>query len=107
MDKTTLEMVFKLVITLIFFLVSTYLIPWLKSKIGEAKLNDIQKYAEWAVRSAEQLYTAEEWEEKKIYAMNYMAEKISETGIELTVADINALVEATVNLIKYGTEYSK
>lgn len=107
MDKATFEMIFKMVAYFVFFLLSVYVVPWIKSKISAEKMAELEGYAEWAVRSAEQLYTEEEWLKKKTYAMEYVATKIGELGVEMSAVDIEALIESTVNFIKYGTEYNK
>lgn len=107
MEKEIIELIIKLVIAFVFFLLSKYAIPWLKSNVGEGKIAEIQTFAEWAVRSAEQLYTEEQWQKKKEYAMQYVAEKTADIGLQLTIADIEALIESTVNYIKYGSEYTK
>ena len=77
------------VIALISALVSAFLIPWLKTKIG--------------VKAAEQLYTATDGAAKKAYVVNFLAEK----GIQFDVETIDKLIEAAVLQLHhelYGSE---
>lgn len=60
-------------------------------------------YAEYAVRSAEQLYTQFENEQKKEYVYNYICDKVSELQLDLDHEDVNILVEGLVNAIKHGS----
>lgn len=106
-NKEIFEIMVKAIAMLLSVLISAVIIPYVKNRLGEGKLERLKEYAEIAVRCAEQIYTPEEWKLKKIYASEYVSSKVAELGIEMTIADIDALIEATVNLIKYGTEYSK
>jgi len=83
-------------------LITTYVIPWLKEKVGAEKYNQLQKYCELAVRSAEQMYTAEEWKSKKAYVVSCISAKLSEIGLELNDVEVNAIIEGCVNLVKKG-----
>ena len=53
-------------------LVTAYVIPFIKSKISSTELNKLIEYAKIAVRCAEQIYTVEQWKEKKEYVMDYV-----------------------------------
>ncbi len=82
--------------------ITAFVIPYIKSKIGESRWQRLQEYAEYAVRCAEQLYTADEWEAKKRYVYSYVLQKSGELGMDLTEKDIDLLVEGIVNLVKKG-----
>ena len=97
------EMITKIVeavVTVILLLISAYVIPWLKNKIGEDKYALLVEFAEIVVRSAEKIYTPEQWEAKKQYAMNLVKEKTYELGIELSIEEINAIIEGAVQAVK-------
>lgn len=97
------ELITKLVeaiVTVILLLVSAYVIPWLKNKIGEDKYATIVEFAEIVVRSAEKIYTQEEWAQKKRYAVEMVSAKVKELGIELTTEEINAIIEGAVQAVK-------
>lgn len=92
-----------LVLTIIAGLISAYVIPWLKTKVNEAQFEQIEKYIARAVRAAEQLYTPEEWEQKKEFVTDYITTVCnSKFSLSLTAEDINYLIEGFVNEIKRG-----
>ena len=82
--------------------ITTVLIPYIRSRISEEKWVKLQEYTQYAVRYAEQMYTPEEWQEKKTYVYHYVLQKADEMGIGLDEKDIDLLVEGVVNLIKKG-----
>ena len=97
------EMISKLtqaVVTVIVLVVSAYLVPWLKNKIGEDKYALLIEFAEIIVRSAEKIYTPEQWETKKQYAVTMVTDKAHELGIEISLEEVNAIVEGAVYAMK-------
>ena len=104
------EMITKIVeavVTVILLLISAYVIPWLKNKIGEDKYNQIIAYCEKCVRAAEQIFTEEEREQKKQYVEKSMVLYLEKIGYEISVTELNTIIEASVNYIKYGMEYTR
>ena len=97
------ELITKLVeaiVTVVIVLISAYVIPWLKGKIGEDKYNQIVAFAETCVRSAEKIYTPEEYAQKKRYVVEMVQKKAEEVGITITTEEINAIIEGAVQAIK-------
>lgn len=97
------EMISKLaeaIVTIILLIVSAYLVPWLKNKVGEDKYKLLVAFAETVVRSAEKIYTKEQWEAKKLYAMNLVKEKAAELNIEISLEEVNAIIEGAVQAVK-------
>ena len=91
------------VIALVSALVSTFLIPWIKSKIDAEKLKAVRTYVEIGVKAAEQLYTAVDGDKKKAYVLSFLAEK----GIKFDAGTVDKLIEATVLQLHhelYGSE---
>ena len=81
------------VITLIAAIVTTFLIPWIKSKIDAAKLAQIVEWVGIAVRAAEQIYNESGMgEKKKQYVLDFLADK----GFTLDPNSINAMIESAV-----------
>ena len=106
----TPEMITKVtecVLTVIALLVSAYLIHWLKTKISEEKLEELEKFCEQAVRAAEQLYTPEEYKLKKAYVLSLINEQIEKLGLGLNEAEIDAIIEGIVNYVKHNKEYGE
>ena len=94
--------VIQALLTLILAVISAYVIPWIKSRVNQEKLDKIQQYAEYAVRYAEQVYSTEQFKEKKEYVFNYILDKVNTIGIKMNEKDVDILVEGIVNLVKKG-----
>lgn len=97
------ELITKLVeaiVTVVIVIISAYVIPWLKNKVGDDKYATIIEFAEIVVRSAEKIYTPEQWQEKKQYAVNLVIEKAKNIGIDLSVEEVNAIIEGAVQAVK-------
>lgn len=90
---TDLTPIVNAVITLIAAIVTTFLIPWIKSKIDAAKLAQIVEWVGIAVRAAEQIYNESGMgEKKKQYVLDFLADK----GFTLDPNSVNAMIEAAV-----------
>ena len=90
---TDLTPIVNAVITLIAAIVTTFLIPWIKSKIDAAKLAQIVEWVGIAVRAAEQIYNESGMgEKKKQYVLDFLADK----GFTIDPNSINAMIEAAV-----------
>lgn len=108
----TPEMITKVtecVLTVIILFVSAYLVPYLKNKIGaekmqllETSMNLLVSFVEETVRAAEQLYKPEEWKLKKDYVTKLVIEKADNLEIELSEAEIDAIIEGIVNYVKHN-----
>lgn len=102
----TNEMFIKLVLSLasvLGIIITSYIIPLLKSKIGSEELSKVTYYISVAVRCAEQIYTKEQWKEKKEYVMDYVQKIIyTKLNIKLTYDELDTMVEGVVNEIKRG-----
>ena len=83
-------------------LVSAYVIPWIKANVSAKDLETITFWVRFAVRCADQLFTPEQWEQKKEYVMQYIIDKCNELGLKLSEVDINTLIEAAVNALHHG-----
>lgn len=90
------------IISILGAIISGVLIPFLKSKITEIKLNRVYDFISFAVRCAEQKYSKEQWAEKKNFVMDWVISFINKNlGINLTYDDLDVIVEGIVNEIKY------
>ena len=90
---TDLTPIVNAVIALIVAIITTFLIPWIKSKIDAAKLAQIVEWVGIAVRAAEQIYNESGMgEKKKQYVLDFLADK----GFTLDPNSINAMIEAAV-----------
>lgn len=87
------------VITLLMALITAFLIPWLKQRIGADKIGEVQKWVKIAVEAAEMIYVgAGRGAEKKQYVIDYLANK----GYKLDTESIDVLIESAVLKIQNG-----
>jgi len=104
MDTKVFMTIAMAIISIAGALVSAYVIPWIKTKISAQDMETIVFWVRFAVRCADQLFTPEQWAEKKQYVMNYIIDMANKLGIKLTEQDINVLIESAVNEIHHGGE---
>ncbi len=82
-------------------LISAYVIPFIKTKMSEADMQRLVEFVKIAVRCANQIFTPEQWEQKKQYVLN-LAKEFIETNLKITLTDeqIDAIIEGLVNIVK-------
>ncbi len=96
MDRDIIMQILKLVIMIATALITTYLIPWIKSHTDSEKMYSIMRWAHEAVLAAEQIYGAGTGEEKKKYALEFLHDIVEAAHINLTKAELEMLIEAAV-----------
>ena len=101
MNNEMITVIVKAIVAVLSVLITSVVIPYIKSKIGENKYEEIKSYVIYAVRCAEQLYTPEQWQEKKAYVLTYIVKKAADLGIKMTEEDLNVLIEGVVNEVKH------
>ena len=85
--------IIELVLTIILALITAFVIPWLKEKIGDAKFEQILKWVETAVKAAEQLYKGSgRGAVKKSFVVDFLNEK----GIDIDQDSLDKLIESAV-----------
>lgn len=92
------KVVVELAVLVIAALVSAYLIPWLKAKIGEAEFRALWERICILVQAAEQLFPKSfDGEKTGEQKKEWTCEQLTEVyGIEVTEVE-NALIEAAVH----------
>lgn len=100
MDQELLNIVMKVVLAIASALITGYVIPLIKSKVDSTKYNDFLTMVEMCVEAANQIYTPEEWSEKKVYVLNLTSGYIKEHGVDITADELNALIEGFVKAVK-------
>ncbi|GAB6989338.1 phage holin, LLH family [Paenibacillus pini] len=77
-------------------IITTIIVPYIKSKTSINQQNQISLWIDVAVHAAEQLYIGSgRGEEKKQYVINFLKIK----GFKIDIESIEALIESTVNKI--------
>lgn len=96
-----LTIVFKLFILLIVALIATVLLPYIKEKLGAEKYKKIETWTRTAVEAAELIYYKSGMgPEKKAYVEAYLNDLFEKYHISITVAELNAFIEAAVMELK-------
>lgn len=98
MDLTNL---FEAIIALIVAIITTFLIPWLKTKVSAEKLLELQKWVTIAVQAAEMMYTDSGMGDLK---KRYVEEFLISKGFKLDYDTLNNLIESAVLELKKGVE---
>lgn len=96
MDRDILMQILKLVVMIATALITTYLIPWIKSHTDFEKMYSVMRWAHEAVMAAEQIYGAQAGPEKKKYAMAFLRKVVDAAHITITDAELQTLIEAAV-----------
>ena len=84
------------IITLIFGLITRYAIPWLKAKLDERQYDVLNGLVRVGVFAAEQIFTSDQWKEKKQYVVDLLKDK----GYDVDSVAVDALIESTVKELK-------
>lgn len=105
MDRDIMMQILKLVVMVATALVTTYLIPWIKSHTDATKLYAVMRWAHEAVYAAEQIYGAGTGEEKKKYAEMFLRKVVDAAHINVTDAELQTLIEAAVGQMNADKMY--
>lgn len=85
--------IFEAIITLLFALISVFVVPYVKKKISAEKLSEILKWVMKAVEAAEQIYKESGMgKEKKKFVENFLTEH----GISVDIEQLDVLIESAV-----------
>ena len=87
-----------ILVTVVILAMAGYIIPTLKQKLGEDRTAEIKRLITLAVRYAEQVFTPDQWAEKKRAVHDYICEKAVSVG--LSEKDLDVLIEACVHEVK-------
>ena len=82
-----------LIVKLLVAVTTVFLIPYLKKKYGETKLNEVMKYVDIFVAAAEQLYDASDCAKKK----QYVLDQLKAAGFNIDSVTLDAEIESAVN----------
>lgn len=91
------------IITLIGAIITRYLIPWIKSKLSDNQYETFCTLIRVGVYAAEQLFTSEQWKEKK----RYVVDLLKENGYSVDSNAVDAMIEATVRELRIEQGGSK
>ena len=84
------------IITLIGAIITRYVIPWIKIKLTDHQYEVFNGLVRTGVFAAEQIFSSEQWKEKK----QYVVDLLKENGYTVDTTSVDALIEATVRELK-------
>lgn len=91
------------VIALLAALITVFLVPWIKSKVGAQNTDQLLAWVDIGVAAAEQLYNSTDAQKKKQYVLDFLKAK----GYTVNTEDVENAVEAAVLRLHtslYGAE---
>ncbi len=92
--------VIKVVVMVAVLVITRYLIPWLKAKIGADKLAVAEKWVKYAVLKAQQVLWEKNGQDKKAYVTEFLKEILIAKNIALSDEQLDVLIEAAVKQMK-------
>ena len=94
-------LLFEGILTVLFALITLYVVPWIKTKLSAEDLNEIMKWVKIAVQAAEMIYKESGMGEiKKAYVKKFLSDK----NIHFDEMDIDTLIEGAVLELKRELE---
>lgn len=93
MENIDITTLLNAIIALVAAVITTFAVPYIKSKTTENQRKTMMEWVKIAVKAAEQIYGSGKGIEKKAYVLNYLNEK----GITLDEQSIEIAIESAVN----------
>lgn len=98
------ERLFNLILTIIPVIcavITYYVVPFIKAKIGNENLAQIKQWVDVAVRCAEMLFTGTGMgASKKEYVVNFLNDMLNKNKITITEEQLEVLIESAVKQMK-------
>lgn len=98
MQSELLSAVLSVIVTAVTLVLIGYIIPSIKQRLGDDKLAEIKRLITIAVKYAEQVFTPEQFAEKKKAVYGYIVDKAKDAG--LTEEEVDMLIESVVYEVK-------
>ncbi len=92
--------VIKLIVMVAVLVITRYLIPWLKERIGAEKLVVAEKWVRYAVLKAQQVLWEKNGQDRKAYVTEFLKEILTAKNIALSDEQLDVLIEAAVKQMK-------
>lgn len=89
-----------MIISILGTIITAFIVPWIKQKIGAENLNKIEYWTNIAVKAAEMIWRETgHGADKKEYVTKFLEEMFNSKKEILTPEQINALIEASVKAL--------
>lgn len=93
--------IIQLILAILSIVITTYIIPYIKAKVGTEKFNQVKLWTNIFVDAAEQTVTRPGAGQKKlILVTDWLKNKLRELGVELSDEQIRLLIEDAVYNMK-------
>ena len=90
-------LLFEGILTVLFALITLYVVPWIKTKLSAEDLNEIMKWVKIAVQAAEMIYKESGMgSAKKAYVIEYL----NGLGVKYDEEKIDGMIESAVLELK-------
>lgn len=99
MNEILFEII-KVVVMVAALVVTRYLIPWMKEKIGTEKLAQIEKWVRYAVEMAQQVYWSKPGEDRKAIVTEFLRDILIAKNMSISEEQLDVLIEAAVKEMK-------
>ena len=84
------------IITLAAIVISAYLVPFIRQKLGAEKLNKVLTWVETLVACADQIYQRHEGQAKKEYVINRLTYILKQYNLSVDMDVLEDMIEAEV-----------
>lgn len=99
MNEMVLE-ILKVIVMLAVLLVTRYLVPWIRAKIGTEQLEQVKTWVNAAVLMAQQVYGAKPGAERKAIVVDMIRKMLLKKNIDISEEQLDTLIEAAVKAMK-------
>ena len=102
--QTIITIITRIVLPVCGAIITYFIVPLIKEKIGAEKYRNIMMWVFKAVDAAEQIFPAGDNGSKYGYAVEFIKEQAKKVGIELTDNEIRTLIESAVSMLPKSHE---
>lgn len=99
MDEILFEII-KVLIMVAVLVVTRYLVPWIRERIGADKMTQIEKWTKYAVEMAQQVHFSKPGQDRKAIVTQFLREILAAKNISISDEQLDVLIEAAVKEMK-------
>ena len=93
-------LLFRLALTISVFLITYYVIPWVKEKVGNEQYDRLEREVQKFVLAVQQMYPDASGEQRLAMVTDKISEFLSTKDIHLSSEQIRDLIESAVKTMK-------
>lgn len=90
----------KVVVMMAVLVVTRYLVPWIKEKVGAEKMSAIEKWTRYAVEMAQQVYWSKPGQDRKAIVTEILKDILGAKDLAISDEQLDILIEAAVKEMK-------